>query len=165
MNLNTIKYREGTDLNYKEGNLKYNLLHINDKYRDYLSSEDKQKLTNLINKRYKGIEFNHKTTVKEFLNYKKYLHTDMKSTSIQIRNAYDRNSKNIKEQYLGGKNSLASKEFSNELETYSKLCSNEYNDWKSIWASQLPKSDEFEKQLRHGRFSVFRVLESNPNHL
>jgi hypothetical protein len=55
------------------------------------------------------IEFNDKTTVKEFLNYKKNLHTDMKRTSIKIRNIYDRNSKNIKEQYLGGKNSLASK--------------------------------------------------------
>ena len=86
-NLKTLKYKEGTDLNYKDGtNLKYNLPDINDKYRDYLPSGDKQKLNNLSNKRYKRIEFNDSTTVKEFLNSKKNLHTEMKNTSIQIRN-------------------------------------------------------------------------------
>jgi hypothetical protein len=128
-NLKTLKYMEGTDLEYKDGtNLKYNLPHINKEYRDYLSPEDKQILNNLMNKRYTRMPFNDSTTVKEFLNSKKKLHTELRDTSIQIRNLYDRNSKNIKEQHLGGKNSLASKEFSKQLETYSNLCSNEYND-------------------------------------
>ncbi|RYE15694.1 MAG: hypothetical protein EOP34_02210 [Rickettsiales bacterium] len=57
-------------------NLRYNLSKINEEYRDYLSSEGKQKLTELINKPSKKIPFDEKTTVKEFLLAKKQLHDD-----------------------------------------------------------------------------------------
>jgi hypothetical protein len=96
---------------------------------------------------------------------KKEVHTEIKNISIQIRDIYNRNSKNIKEQYLGGKNSLASKKFSQELETYSNELFNEYNAWKGVWSSQLPKSDEFEKQLRNANFSVYKIITCNPDNL
>jgi hypothetical protein len=154
----TLKYNNGT-------NLKYNLPTIDKNYRDYLPSDDKQKLTELINKRHVRIAFNDSTTVKEFLLGKKEVITEVKNISIQIRDIYNRNSKNIKEEYLGGKNSIASKKFSQELETYSNECLKEYNAWKSVWSSQLPKSDEFEKQLRKANFSVYKIITSNPDNL
>lgn len=144
---------------------KNNLLAINKEYRDYLSSDDKQKLTELINKRPLRIEFSESTTVKEYLLGVKDIRTDLWKNSTQIINIYEKNSKNIKEQYLGGKNSVKSKIFSQELKEYSDKSLNEFNAWKSLWSSQLTKSDEFKKQLRHGEFSIYKIVKNDPNDL
>jgi len=156
--LKTRRYKSDT-------NMKYNLPYILDKYRDYLSSEDKQLLTELVNKPPVKIEFNENTTVKEFLLGNKEVHTGSWKNSTHIVDIFNKNSKNIKQKYLGGKNTLESKKFSEELNIYSYNSSQEFNAWKNVWSSQLPKSDEFEKQLRYGNFSVYKIIKNDSKNL
>jgi hypothetical protein len=142
---------------YKSDNdKKHNLPLILEKYKDYLSQEDKQKLDTFIHHPFKP-KVTEKTTVKEFLLSKQRQQKDALNSAKDIVNLFNQNSKNIKQTHLKGKKSLESKEFSKQLEIFYQQTVNEYNCNKSLIESQLPISEEFEEQLRIGNCSVFKM--------
>lgn len=80
----------------------FNMPRILENYREYLSSEDKSKLNDILNKKSHKILWKESITVKQYWESMLEMHaSDLKDKKAALRIFYD-NSKNVQSQYLGG---------------------------------------------------------------
>jgi hypothetical protein len=66
----------------------------------------------------------------------------------QIINIFYKNSKSIQINHLGGKKSLESKEFKQELELFYNQIRGDYDFKKSVILEQIKRNDSFQEQLK-----------------
>lgn len=127
-------------------------------YREYLPEQDKIELNNLLNKPSHKVRWNEQTTVKEFWEKKKVIHTSNWKDTEDIINIFYKNSKRIQVEHLGGKTSEKSKLFKKQLKNLYDNSQYDYTSKKSIILEQIKRKDGFEEQLRSVQSSVFKTL-------
>jgi hypothetical protein len=140
----------------------FNLPKIIREYRDYVSSQDKQSLNNLVNNKIVKQHLDTKTTVEEFWNTRLELNEQQWEVRKSILKIFYDNSKTIQSSHLGGKNSLKSKELRQELQLFTDNTRNDYKIKKSIIIDQIHKKDTwdtFQKQLNNQNLSLYNVYD------
>jgi hypothetical protein len=140
------------------GNKVYNLPKIMDKYRDYLSQTDKMELNDLVNKLPSGGEAPIDITVKEFWEKRLDANGSHWVDRQQIINIFYKNSKSIQINHLGGKKSLESKEFKQELELFYNQIRGDYDFKKSVILEQIKRNDSFQEQLKSMGWTVHKIF-------
>jgi hypothetical protein len=139
-------------------NRTFNMPRILENYREYLSTQDKIDLNDLLNKKSHKVRWSEKTTVKEY--WEKMLEVQKVNFKQKedIINIFYKNSKMIQTQHLGGKGNYKSKEFKKELKIFHDRALQDYSVKKSIVLEQIKRKDGFEEQLRFAGSSAHKTF-------
>jgi hypothetical protein len=142
-------------------NRTHNMPAILNKYREYLPTEDKVNLNDLLNKQSHKVRWNKETTVKEYWQKMFEVQKVNFKQKEDIINIFYRNSKMIQSEYLGGKTSYRTQEFKRELHIYHDRSLKDYSFKKSIILEQIKRKDGFEEQLRSVGSSAHKTFTDN----